>query len=87
MRCSVLFLLSLVLASTLLTSQRVSAGYCVWFYGLCMDNYGVGRNGHTLACSARYRGRSCQRMGDNCWCLPNPGDILLQEGESDQEEN
>ena len=86
MRPAVLFLLSLVLGSALLTSQRVSARYCVWFYGLCMDNYDVGRNGHTLACSALYRGRSCQRRGDLCRCLPNPTDSLLLEGGSDLDE-
>ena len=85
MRSSGFLLLNLVMASTLLTSQRASAAFCKEFYGLCIDNhFEFGRNGISLACSSRFPGRSCQMwMGTECRCLRNSGNILLQEGGDD----
>ena len=84
MRYCVLFLLSLVVVSVMLSSHQTTARYCMWRDRNCVDSNRRGPRGNSLACSLNFGRRlKCQVRGAFCWCLPKTANSLLQTGDGD----
>ena len=75
----------MVLLCTLLTQELTSARFCKVEHGQCVNNDVLGRRGRPLACSNIFKGKMCQFRGNHCVCRVNPGNILLQEFEADDD--